>query len=285
MLNRMTRRLSWLVLATIVLTGCAIPRVAFPTATPTETLDIPGEMYRPDGPGPFPAVVLLHGCEGVSPNTRRWARWLRDRRYVALVVDSWTPRGFRETCSFSGPEPANTLRLDDTVGALRYLHTQRDVDARRIGVMGWSNGGVYAMAIVNGPSLARAAARGVMVPEPGFAAAVAIYPGGCSSLVAERVVRPLLVLVGEADDWIPASHCIAMVSAMRAKGADATIHVFPGAYHYFDFEGLARTELRDVGNDTRPGGCCGATVAYNAAAFAAARRRVAEFLGYHLPAR
>jgi dienelactone hydrolase len=76
-----------------------------------------------------------------------------------------------------------------------------------------------------------------------------------------------------------------MVRAMRAKGADVAIEVFPGAYHYFDFEGLAKTVLPHVGNDTRPGGCCGATVAFDAPAFSAARRRVAEFFGYHLRAR
>jgi dienelactone hydrolase len=141
------------------------------------------------------------------------------------------------------------------------------------------------MAAVNGPSLERAKARGVVVPEPGFAAAIGIYPGGCDSLTRERAVRPLLVLIGEADDWIRAATCLHMVEAMRAKGADVSIDVFPGAYHYFDFVGQALTVLPHVGNDNKPGGCCGATVAYDAAAFAAARRRVGEFFGYHLRAR
>ncbi len=80
------------------------------------------------------------------------------------------------------------------------------------------------------------------------------------------------------------SKCVAMAEAMRAKGSDVTIEVFPGAYHYFDVEGLAKTELAHVGNDTKPGACCGATVAYDAAADAAAHRRVAEFFRYHLQA-
>jgi dienelactone hydrolase len=285
MLKAMARDFWWLVLVAALVAGCATSRVSFLNATPSTPLAVPAETYRPDGPGPFPAVVLLHGCEGVSENSRRWARWLRGRGYLALVVDSWTPRGLKETCSFTVDDPPNTARFDDAIGALRYLHTMTDVDRRRIGVVGWSNGGVFAMAVVNGPSLERAKARGVVVADPGFAAAVVIYPGGCKSLTNERAVRPLLVVIGEADDWTRAPTCVAMVDAMRAKGADVSIEVLPGAYHYFDFEGLARTVLPAVGNDNRPGGCCGATVAFDAAAFATARRRVAEFFGYHLRAR
>ena len=281
----MTRALAWLVVVVVMVAGCGAARVGFRNATPTSSLTVPADIYRPDGPGPFPAAVLLHGCEGVSENSRRWARWFRAHGYVALVVDSWTPRGLTETCTVTVPEPRNTERLDDAVGALRYLHTLPDIDPRRVGVIGWSNGGVFAMAVVNGPSLARAGARGVIVPEPGYAAAIGIYPGGCDSLKHERFVRPVLVLIGDADDWIRAETCVRMENEMRPKGVDVSVDVLPGAHHYFDFEGQAKTVLTHVGNDNKPGGCCGATVAYDAAAAAAAHRRVAEFFGYHLRAR
>jgi dienelactone hydrolase len=280
-------RSTWcLAVAVLALAACGAPaRVTFMNATPAAPRAVPAEEYRPSGSAPFAAVVLLHGCEGVSETTRRWARWLREQGYLALVVDSWTPRGLTETCSFQVPDPPNTERFDDTMGALRHLHELPEVARDRIGVMGWSNGGVFALAAVNGPSLARAVGRAVALPAPGFAAAVGIYPGGCDSLVRERVVRPVLILVGEADDWIPPAACVEMAEAMRARGAAVRVELFPGAYHYFDFEGLARTVLPQVGNDSRPGGCCGATVGYDAAATAAARRRVAEFFGYHLRAR
>jgi dienelactone hydrolase len=280
------RRHGWrIVVVAVLLVGCGHARVTFLNATPTSPLAVPATSYRPDGPGPLPAVVLLHGCEGVSENSRRWADWLRARGYLALVVDSWTPRRLAETCSFTVDDPPNTARLDDAIGALRYLHSLPEVDRRRIGVMGWSNGGVFAMAVVNGPSLERAAARGVIVPPPGYAAAVGIYPGGCDSLMHERVVRPLLILMGDADDWIRAAPCVELANAMRAKGADVSIELFPGVYHFFDVVGQPRTVLPHVGNDNKPGGCCGATVAYDAAADEAAHRRVAEFFGYHLRAR
>jgi dienelactone hydrolase len=275
-------RHAWAVLsASVFLASCAGPVVSFPNATPGTPRVIPAAEVRPAGAGPFPAVVLLHGCHGVSDSTRQWAGWLRDHGYVALIVDSWAPRRIRDGC-VPGPDIPSSERFDDAVGALRLLHTRPYVDRRRVGVIGWSNGGVFAMAVVNGPSLERARARGVEMPAPGFAASVAMYPGGCYSLVHERVVRPLLLLIGEADDWTLPAECALMVEAMRGQGADVALVRYPGAVHYFDVVGQPRVVLPEVENRNKPGGCCGATVGYDPSADADAHRRVEEFFGRHL---
>jgi poly(3-hydroxybutyrate) depolymerase len=57
-----------------------------------------GELFLPAGPGPFPAMVVLHGCDGVGPHYRTWARQLQVWGYAALLVDSFGPRGVREVC-------------------------------------------------------------------------------------------------------------------------------------------------------------------------------------------
>ena len=268
--------------AATVLAGCAVTRVTFPNATPGRPLAVPAEEYRPEGPGPFPAALLFHGCHGVSESTREWARWLRDEGYVALVVDSWAARGIGDGCDAKTPDLPGSERFDDAVGALAYLHGRPYVDRARVGAIGWSNGGVFAIALVNGPSLERARRRGVVPPEPGVRAAVGVYPGGCFSLVDELVVRPLLVLLGAADDWTLPGPCVEMVENMRRKGADATIVLYPGAYHYFDVIGQPLAYLPEVGNRNKPGECCGATVGYDEAAFRDARRRAQQFLGRHL---
>lgn len=267
--------------AAVLLAGCAPAAVSFDNVTPGAPLRISAEEFRPSGAGMFPAVVLLHGCHGVSESNRDWARWLSERGYVALVIDSWRPRGLSEACT-PGVELPNTARFDDAIGALRWLHARSYVDRARIGIIGWSNGGVFAMAAVNGPTLERTRKRGVEIPDPGFRAAVGVYPGGCYSLVNEMSVRPLLLLVGAADDWTLASECVDLAERQRAKGADVTLVVYPGAVHYFDVAGQARTWLADVENRNRPNKCCGATVGYDPAAAADAHRRVAEFFGRHL---
>ena len=269
----------------LFLAGCASTHVTFPNATPGTALHVPAHEYRPRGDGPFPGVVLLHGCGGVSTSTHQWARWFRRQGYVALIVDSWTPRGFSDGCPATAPDPDATERFDDAIGALVFLRSRPYVDGARVGAIGWSNGGVYSMAVVNGPSLERARRRGVTIPEPGFMAAIGVYPGGCASLAPELSVRPVLVLMGDVDDWTRPGPCVDLVASQRARGADATIVLYHGAYHYFDVEGQARTELTDVANDNRPNSCCGATVGYDPEAAADAFRRVAVFFGRYLAPR
>jgi dienelactone hydrolase len=273
----------WIAMLALALAGCVTPGgVRFLNATPNAPFPIVGTEQKPSGRGPFPAVVLMHGCHGVRASTRRWGDWFQQRGYVALVVDSWATRGMMEGCSPASRDLPNTERFDDMVGALRFLHTRPWVDRERVGVIGWSNGGVYSISAINGPSHERNARRGVRLPAPGFRAAVAFYPGGCFSLVNEQVVRPLLVLIGGADDWTVPGPCIEMVDAMKSRGADVTAVVYPGVYHYFDVEEQKMTYLTDVENRNLPGECCGATVGYDAGAAADARRRVEEFFGYHL---
>jgi dienelactone hydrolase len=269
----------------VILGGCAGGAVRFPNAEPRQPLDVPGVVYPPGGKGPFPAVVLLHGCHGVLPSTHEWARWLRARGYVALVVDSWAARGIttglREGCRADEPDLPPQERFVDALGALRFLQGRPDVDPARVGVIGWSNGGAFAMGVVLASRLQRARERGVALPEPGFRAAVAVYPGGCRSGRNDVLGRPLLVLIGGADDWTLPGPCLELVDALRGRGGEADIVVYPGAYHYFDLEGQAKADLPDVGNDNRPGGA-GATVAFDATAAADAGWRVAEFLARHL---
>jgi dienelactone hydrolase len=100
--------------------------------------------------------------------------------------------------------------------------------------------------------------------------------------VNEVVTRSLLVLMGDADDWTLPGPCVEMVANMRRRGADATIVLYPGAVHYFDVVGQPRAYLPDVGNRNKPDECCGATVGFDAAAFADAQRRIEDFFGYHL---
>ena len=274
-----------MLLALFLLAGCATGRVSFDNVTPGAPVRVRAESFRPNGAAPFPAVVLMHGCHGVSPSTRDWARWFRERGYFALVVDSWTSRGLREQCT-PGEDLPNTARFDDAIGALRWLQGRSDVDPERIGIIGWSNGGAFALSAVNGPTAERAKRRGVEIPPPGYRAAVGVYPGACPSLSNELSVRPVLILIGSDDDWTNPAECEALAARQRAKGADVTIVVYPGAVHYFDVEGQPRVFLAEVENRNATGGrCCGATVGFDALANADAHRRVGEFFARHLGGR
>jgi len=277
-LSRMSgRRLALLVtLAAAAAAGCA-GKISFDNATPGTPQRIEGKLYKPDGGGPFPALVLLHGCQGVVRQTETWARWLRERGYVALVVDSFGPRNEPADCKGGGESGPSTARFDDAIGALRYLQTQPFVIPDRVASFGWSQGGLFAMSVINGPTLERARARGVALPRAGYAAGIAMYPGGCRDYAKELVIRPLLLLIGGADNWTPPQYCREMVAAMKARGAEVTLVEYPGAYHYFDVVGQKKEVLGDIEQPFTPG-TFGVTVAYDPGAATDASRRLEDFL-------
>lgn len=170
-----------------------------------------------------------------------------------------------------------TARFDDAIGALRYLQTRPFVTADRIAAFGWSQGGEFAISVINGPTLDRARARGVALPPVGFAAAVAMYPGGCEDYAKELVVKPLLLLIGSSDDWTPPQYCREMAANVRARGADVSVVEYTGAYHYFDVVGQRKEVFKDIEQPFAPGRY-GVTVAYDPAAAADAQRQVEAFL-------
>ena len=126
-----------------------------------------GLLVSPEGKGPFPSVVLLHGCDGVQPFQEQWADDLAALGYVTLLVDSHGRSGIGDDCH-NWPPTANT-RTFDAYGALRYLRDRPEIDAARIGVLGWDTGGRAAIAVleVNGVQQ--------LVPDR-FTAGVAFYP-------------------------------------------------------------------------------------------------------------
>jgi dienelactone hydrolase len=124
------------------------------------------ELFAPAGDGPFPAVVVLHGCDGVGRHYRVWARRLVAWGYVALLVDSFRPRGVTTVCNQT-MLVAPQLRAFDAFNAADYLRSLPYVRADRIGVIGFSHGG---------SSVLRAVTETDQNLKP-FAAAVAFYPG------------------------------------------------------------------------------------------------------------
>src|SRR5262245_10035010 len=123
-----------------------------------------GYMARPPGAGPFPAVVLLHGCGGFHSSMISWADRLSRSGYVALAIDSFGPRGLDEHCVGGFRE-----QVADGYAALRHLATRPFVRASHVAVMGFSQGGWAVLASLE---------KGFMeqrYPEK-FRAGVAFYP-------------------------------------------------------------------------------------------------------------
>lgn len=250
---------------------------------PGPGIELTGRLYRPAGDGPFPAIVLLHGCSGMWRRDGReptaaydfWAEHWRLRGYAALLVDSFGPRGEKEICTqkYRAVSPVRDRPLDAYAG-LQWLAARKDVDPGRVHLMGWSNG---AMAVL---STIQAGAPGRPGKGPEFRSAVAFYPG-CANLerVDYRTVVPLLIQAGADDDWTPARHCESLVRKSQGKGPPMDIDVYPGAHHAFDGYGKVQTRS-EVRNLSSPNGW-GATVGANPEARTKAIERTTAWLDAH----
>ncbi len=217
-------------------------------------ITMPAFWFAADTVKPAPALLLLHGCGGVynargalAQRYRELAARLNAIGIHVLVTDSLAPRGERELCTQKNGERAVTQlnRRRDALGALQWLAARADVDPARLGLLGWSNGGSTVLAASNqlNPEVSASAIKPSL--------AVAFYPGCVSELArGYHATAPLLLLIGEADDWTPADPCRQL--ARQAGGATVQIETYPGAYHGFD--GSSPVRLRsDVPNGVHPG--------------------------------
>ncbi len=254
---------------------------------------IPTEVRRPRGDGPFPAVVIAHDCSGLGPSSSgapaRWARELVSRGYVVIIPDSFTTRGFPSgVCTDARPsrnDVSPLARVRDIYATLAYARALPDVDGRRVGLMGGSHGGSTTLASMLAPNGADAPLASEK--RSGFAAAVALYPTCATSgrVWSNRSgvyepTAPLLILVGEKDDWTPAPPCRALADTAQRAGHPVAIKIYPGAHHSFDSDRPVRYVAARI-NANAPGGR-GATTGGDPAAWADAIREVSAFFATHL---
>jgi dienelactone hydrolase len=266
---------------------------------------IPATMLKPEGPGPFPAVVIMHDCSGLGPRSSgapiRWARELVEKGYVILMPDSFTARGHAGgVCTNASPnrnDVAPPRRALDAYVALAYLRTLPYVDGSRIGIMGGSHGGSTTLATVVAPEQEKEPLA--QEKRTGFAAAVALYPNCAARLGGWRAVRqaggsgpitnyvgvykpvtPLLILIGENDDWTPAEPCRKLTEIARGAGYPVSIKVYAGAHHGFDSNNPVNYNPARV-NVNSPTGR-GATTGGDPKAWDDSVREVTAFFGEHL---
>jgi dienelactone hydrolase len=199
---------------------------------PIEIID--GFLTKPEGPGPFPAIVHLHGCGGLPKAVKegtdkgQWSERLAAWGYVVLVVDSFTTRGIEQACTTAGPAAP---RVGDAYGALAYLAAQPFVDPNRIVLLGFSQGAIAALSLV------RARDFDLFENEAAhrFKAAVAFYP---SCPEDGTMTVPTLILIGERDDWTLAAACTRMMASRSGAGSPVRLIVYAGAHHGFDIAAL-----------------------------------------------
>jgi dienelactone hydrolase len=240
--------------------------VEFPNLAEHLPTTLRGYLARPDAglsallgsgsnrTGPFPAVIVLHGCSGLSSHSARIADRLGSWGYVALTVDSLGPRGIAAHCG-GGFSPDQAF---DAYAALRYLSQLDFVDGARVAVIGQSMGGSSVLYAVHRDLAAQ-------YFNARFRAAIAYYPDLRHSSSLDVGTNP--GADREADDWNSAERCRQMVAHSRPDGAPIVVTVYPETSHAFDVAEL------------KPGiSSLGHWLEYNEPAARAAEQQVRDFL-------
>ena len=228
------------------------------------------------------AVIALHGCNGLPVNRavlaypgHRYIKLFHDAGAGVLYVDSFGSRGLGDLCALRpGERSINEVnRRLDVLGALQWLASQPQIDAKRLGVVGWSHGGQTVL------SVADASAEVVQQAPVKPAALVAFYPGCTAFEKAWRyeTVAPLLVMSGELDNWTPAAPCKRLTDRLHGGTQAVSFVQYAGSYHAFD---SARPVLErgDVGG-TKSGK---AMIGGNRLAREASALALMQFFGKHL---
>jgi carboxymethylenebutenolidase len=240
--------------------------VYFPSAD--GQAELVGYVFAPAGAGRHPAIVLLHGRGGpysstvnagctrvargvdspcgaatLSKRHMAWGAYWAAHGYLALLVDSFGPRGRAHGYGrFTHGEPdreavnERSVRPLDAEGALAWLVARPDVLPGRVMLQGWSNGASTAINVME-----RQADGAAPHPAGRFRAALVFYPGcGPAALIAQRVAvdAPLWTFLGADDEEVSPTVCARVLG--QATGGPVAVTVYPGATHDFDDPGAAR---------------------------------------------
>ena len=213
-------------------------------------------LLKPDGPGPFPALVLHHQCGGLrrgkwhNQSMRDWAVKAVNRGYVVLLINSLGPRNVDWVCG--GPRGGVNLGrgVRDALQGANHLRKFPFVDAGRIAHVGYSWGAMVGL-LANSKSF-----RYFMESSANFAAYVSFYPGCFTvkrpdgsplDIVRSDIDSRHLVLMGDKDTETPADECAARLSAAKAAGAPVEWEIYTDATHCWDCEnldGLSKMDMR-----------------------------------------
>src|SRR6201994_847903 len=201
------------------------------------------QLFKPEGEGPFPTVIALHGCGGLGGHSdavqaryRDWAERLLKAGNAVLWPDSYGSRELGPQCRVKDKEQhvsARRERVSDIMASRQWLEQQPWAAHNRISLLGWANGASALLWAVRPQLMARA-------PGPDFRSAVAFYPDcRVSSGLGWSARVPTLLLIGAKDDISSPPACRQVVDGARGRSALARIVVYPGAYHDFDRANLA----------------------------------------------
>lgn len=198
------------------------------SANPVNELEKRYSLMAPNGPGPFPTIVMFSGGSGFD--TKAFAKHydvvqkrLVDLGYLTVRMDVLGAIGAKNSSGVSYSGVAS-----DSRSAIEKLKQDPKVKADELHLMGWSFGAAIALEIVSKPMV-------------GIKSVFAYYPP-CARLGPWKTNATVEVFYGEADTITPPGRCDYTFAASD-HGPGSAKTVYPGAIHLFDFEHLVEPIL------------------------------------------
>lgn len=204
--------------------------ISFPGKSRGKPVRLTGTLSLPGGEGRLPAMVIVHGSGGVSPERESvYAREMASLGVAAFVPDLFTGRGVKSTVEDQAAVTGLEM-VADAFTVLEELARHPRLDPKRIGIMGFSKGGTVTLDA----ALLRYAER-FLPSGPRYALHVAFYPS-CVNVVRSKATTgaPIHVLSGAADTYVGVKPCADYVAALRTAGANIEHIVYPNAEHGWD---------------------------------------------------
>jgi dienelactone hydrolase len=203
------------------------------------------DLVTPPGPGPFPTVLLIHGCGGLhgehgpNPIMDEYARSAVEAGWAAAILDSYGPRGWaapwarRRVCR--GVLLQGYRRAADVLAGLDLLHADARVDHQHVRIASWSHGGwaVGDLVTLNDPGDGSFSRTMADVEAIYFTYPWCHFPsqGGRRDWTWKGAVR---FVFAEHDTVQSAAGCQSMVDRARKAGSLVETVMFPGTTHAFD---------------------------------------------------
>jgi dienelactone hydrolase len=205
------------------------------------------EVIAPEGPGPFPVVLMMHGCGGPRPFLRDMALAATRGGAAAVLVDSFAPRLITRNAAYAtvctGARLRGRERAGDLFAAAAWAREQKWADANRIIAAGWSHGAwtiMDALSLRTGEEMRRATGLRDLKDEPleGLSGAFLAYPyAGPTSFAGRRPWRiaPRTVAITAGRDAVVGyTRPRAALTRLRDRGAPIQIVHFENATHAFE---------------------------------------------------
>jgi carboxymethylenebutenolidase len=186
-------------------------------------------LLAPDGPGPYPAILLLHTSGGLQSGDLEYAKRLIVEGYVVLVPAFLEAYGIRpQTRQAAFTTYAQSIYAD-LRASLEMLRGAEKVNGKKLGAIGFSNGAFFALWLAATGDVQAAVSYYGAINGAGTDNSLSRFRNSFS-----HTSSAVLILHGASDSTVRVSYAIELEEILTAAGSPHEFYQYPGAEHRFD---------------------------------------------------